>query len=68
MAETAKHNMRIPDTRWDAASLKAARLRADGYDIDVTAVANRALQEFADESDVKTIERLDLKPRAEVSQ
>lgn len=52
MAETEKHNMRIPDEIWNPAMRKAKRLR-----IPLTRVVKDALKVFVDEAQEVSAEK-----------
>lgn len=64
LVPTRKHNMRIKDEKWTAASTKAARLRKSGHRTNVTDLVNRALDQFNAETDEESIQRLGLTPTA----
>jgi hypothetical protein len=60
VANTDKQNFRCPAERWGVAQVKAAAMRAAGYDVDVTKVLNAEVVRFNDESMEETAARLGL--------
>jgi hypothetical protein len=60
VANTESKNFRCEQTKWDTAMAKAATMRSEGYDIDVSKLLNTALDVFNAEDMGKTAKRLKL--------
>lgn len=60
MATTDSRNFRCPDPAWTAAMDKAAKMRAAGYDVDVTKVLVGEVSRFGAETMQESAKRLGL--------
>jgi len=60
VANTDKQNVRYPKERWKLGISKAEVMREAGYDVDMTKVVARAVDQFVDETVQETADRLGL--------
>jgi hypothetical protein len=60
MANTEKQNFRYPTERWRKAVAKLAAMREKGWDIDMTKVLSREVDQLLAETDAATAKRLGL--------
>ena len=61
MATGTKKNFRCADDAvWERALTKAEQMRRQGFDIDMTAVLNAAVRQFASEHEAETVQRFGL--------
>lgn len=61
MAETEKQNFRYPVEKWRLAVAKTVQMREAGYDIDMTMVLVKAVDQLLDESTEATARRLGIR-------
>jgi hypothetical protein len=60
VASTDKQNFRYPGEEWKQAGEKCQAMRDAGYDIDMTKLLTREVDQFRNESTATTVKRLGL--------